>query len=129
MPLNFCFVICTMNIFIPNHKVFLEIKRENIFIYQNSVLYRVLMVSLLCCSDETADGKRYADAVLRSTSRWTKPDGKGSLKQIFHSLYLPTLLHTSWKKQLFLIPVFSLSWEPIWYKWKEKKKTKTKKPH
>lgn len=99
----------TMNIFIPNHKVFLEIKRENIFIYQNSVLYRVLMVSLLYCSDETADGKRYADAVLRSTSRWTKPDGKGSLKQIFHSLYLPTLLHTSWKKQLFLIPVFSLS--------------------
>lgn len=127
MPLNFCFVIRTMNIFIPNHKVFVEIKRENIFIYQNSVLYRALMVSYLCCSDDTADGKRDAGALLRSISRWTKPDGKGSLKQIFHSLYLPTLLHTSWKKQLFLIPVFSLSWEPIWYQWKEKQ-NKTKKP-
>lgn len=55
-------------------------------------------------------------------SQMDKTRWKGSLKQIFHRLYLPTLLHTSWKKYLFLIPVFSLSWEPMWYWWIGKKK-------
>lgn len=59
------------------------------------------MVVLLCYSGEITDGKIYDDAVLMSIARWTKPDGKGSLKQILHSLYFPTLLHTSWRKQLF----------------------------
>lgn len=62
-----------MSVFIPNHKVFVEIKREIYLLQtQHSVLYRVLMVALLCCSDEIADGKRYAGAVLRSTARWKR---------------------------------------------------------
>lgn len=40
-------------------------------------------------------------SVLWSTARGTKPVGKVSLKQIFYSPYLPTLLHTSWNQQPF----------------------------
>lgn len=45
-------------------------------------------------------------SVLWSTARGTKPDGKESLRHIFYSLYMPTLLHTSWNQQPFLFQYF-----------------------
>lgn len=83
------------------------------------------MVSLLCYSDETADGKRYAGTVLRSTSRWTKPDGKGSLKQIFHSLYLLPALYILEKAALFDSSIFPVLSNMIQMKKKKKQKNPT----